>query len=71
MQKHGFLSAQSPNDPNTNKMIIGSVEDHIRQSFNNLLAVADSSGGDSDDIVKVSLSLCDLKDFWFLATIHG
>ncbi len=58
-----FISAQSPNDPDTDLMVEGSAEEHIRQSFKNVLAVADASGGDSSDIVKITLYLQDLAHF--------
>ena len=58
-----FISAQSPNIPNTDQLIEGSAEEHIKQSFENVLAVTESAGGDNSNIVKITIYLKDLAHF--------
>ena len=66
-----FISAQSPIIPATGEMIKGTVEDHIRQSFENVKAVAIAAGGECDKIVKVTIFLTSLANFSIANKVMG
>ncbi len=58
-----FLSGQIPLDPATMEIVAGDFEARARQVFRNLQAVAKASGGNIDNIVKVTVYLTDLGNF--------
>lgn len=57
-----YLSGQIPLDPESMTLVDGSDE-QIHQVFKNLRAVARASGGDLNDIVKLTVYLTDLSLF--------
>jgi 2-iminobutanoate/2-iminopropanoate deaminase len=58
-----FLSGQIGLVPETGVMISDSFEPQVRQSFANMKAVIEASGGRLENIVKLTLFLTDLKQF--------
>lgn len=58
-----YLSGQIPLVPASMKLLDGSVEQQIRQVFDNLLAVAQAAGGDFSHIAKLNVFLTDLNNF--------
>lgn len=58
-----FMSGQIPLDPQTMEIVDGDFEARARQVFNNLKAVAEASGGDLNQVVKVTIFLTDLNNF--------
>ena len=58
-----YLSGQIPLVPATMQMLEGPIEDHIVQVFENLKAVAEASGGNLSDVVKLNVFLTDLGHF--------
>lgn len=58
-----YLSGQIPLDPETMEMVAGDISVHIKQVFDNLLAVAKASGGGLSDMVKLTIFLTDLSNF--------
>ena len=63
-----FLSGQIPLDPATMEIVSGDFEARARQVFDNLQAVAEASGGNLNDAVKLTLFLTDLANF---ATVNS
>ena len=63
VDKTVYLSGQIPLDPASMEMLIGDIEVHIRRVFENLRAVAQASGGELQDIVKLNVFLTDLGNF--------
>ena len=57
-----YLSGQIPLDPKTMEMEYG-IEAQVHRAFKNLCAVASSSGGSPDDIVKLTMYLTDMTHF--------
>jgi reactive intermediate/imine deaminase len=57
-----YLSGQIGLDPATGNLVEG-IDAQARQVFKNLRAVAQASGGELDDVVKLTLLLADLGDF--------
>jgi len=58
-----YLSGQIPLVPETMEMVEGDIKQQIHQVFTNLQAVANASGGDLSDVVKLNIFLTDLSNF--------
>ena len=58
-----YLSGQIPLVPETMTLIGNGINAQITQVFENLKAVAEASGGDLSDIVKLTVYLTDLSHF--------
>lgn len=58
-----YISGQIPLVPETMEIIADDIESQITRVFDNLLAVAQASGGSLDDIVKLTVYLTDLSHF--------
>jgi reactive intermediate/imine deaminase len=58
-----YLSGQIPLIPQTMELINGNMEAQITRVFDNLQAVAQASGGELKDIVKLNIFLTDLSHF--------
>lgn len=58
-----YLSGQIPLVPQTMQLVEGEMILQIRQVFDNLQAVAESTGGGLADIVKLNIYLTDLAHF--------
>ncbi len=57
-----YLSGQIGLDP-TNMQMVEGIDEQIHRVFRNLSAVANASGGDLNDLVKLNVYLIDLKNF--------
>jgi reactive intermediate/imine deaminase len=66
-----YLSGQIPLVPETMTIIEGDITAQITQVFDNLKAVAEASGGDLGDIVKLNVFLTDLSNFPIVNEIMG
>jgi reactive intermediate/imine deaminase len=58
-----YVSGQIPLDPATMEIVEGGIEAEIRRVFDNLQAVAEASGGDLANVVKLNIFLTDLSNF--------
>lgn len=58
-----FLSGQIALDPQSGKLVDGSLREQAVQVFENLAAVAEASGGSLQDAVKLTIYLTDLGNF--------
>lgn len=58
-----FLSGQVPLNPVTMELVKGDFETCAHQVFKNLRAVANASGGDMGDMVKLTVYLTDMSKF--------
>ena len=58
-----FASGQLPIDPETGKMVQGSIQDMTRTCLHNLSAVAEAGGSSLGRAVKVTVFLADMADF--------
>ena len=66
-----YLSGQIPLAPETMEIIDGDISAQITQVFDNLKAVAEASGGNFFDIVKLNVFLTDLSHFPIVNEIMG
>lgn len=58
-----YISGQIPLDPASMEVVSGGIEAEITRVFDNLLAVANASGGSLADVVKLNIYLTDLGNF--------
>ena len=58
-----YLSGQIPLDPATMELVSDQPSAQIDQTFKNLAAVCDASGGNLQSIVKLNIYLTDLSHF--------
>jgi reactive intermediate/imine deaminase len=58
-----YISGQIPLDPASMEVVSGGIEAEITRVFDNLVAVAEASGGSLADVVKLNIFLTDLSNF--------
>ena len=58
-----FLSGQIPLDPETMALVEGGIDEHTRQVFRNLSAVAEAADTCLQNAVKLTIYLTDLNNF--------
>ncbi len=58
-----YISGQIPLDPASMEVVEGGIAAEITRVFDNLKAVAEASGGNLADIVKLNIFLVDLGNF--------
>jgi reactive intermediate/imine deaminase len=58
-----YLSGQIPLNPATMELVKGDIRAQVRQVFDNLVAVAEASGGSLADAVRLTVYLTDLANF--------
>jgi reactive intermediate/imine deaminase len=58
-----YISGQIPLDPASMEVVEGGIEAEITRVFDNLKAVAEASGGNLADVVKLNIFLTDLGNF--------
>ena len=58
-----FLSGQTPVDPDTGKLVEGSIGDQTRRCLDNLAIVARAAGAQLTDAVRVGIYVTDISTF--------
>lgn len=66
-----YFSGQIPIDSATGKIIDGDVKAQTQQCLKNLSAVLAAAGVTSDDIVKTTVYLLDMKDYAVVNEVYG
>ena len=66
-----FVSGQIAIDPETEKLIEGSIEDETKRIMQNIAALLAASGFSFADIIKTSIFLSDMKHFTLVNGIYG
>jgi 2-iminobutanoate/2-iminopropanoate deaminase len=66
-----FLSGQTPVDPNTGKLIEGSIGDQTRRCLENLQVVAAAAGASLDDAVRMGIYVTDMSTFAEVNEAYG
>jgi len=66
-----FLSGQIPIDPETNRIIGGSIKEQTRRVLENIKTVLESEDFSLDDVVKVTVFLKDLSIFGEFNEVYG
>lgn len=58
-----FLSGMLPIDPQSGKLVEGSIEDQAHQVFRNIKTVLEELESDLSEVLKVTVFLADMNDF--------
>jgi 2-iminobutanoate/2-iminopropanoate deaminase len=66
-----FCSGQVPLDPNTGKLVEGSIGDRTRRCLENLSVVAAAAGAQLSDAVRVGIYLTDMGAFHEVNEAYG
>jgi len=70
---NGFLyvSGQIAINPETNELVLNSVEEETKQVMNNLSAILEDAGFSFDDVVKTTIFLSDMSLFPKVNELYG
>jgi len=73
VEANGFLftSGQLPIDPNTGKLVEGSIEEMAHQVFKNLQAITEAAGTGLDHAVKTTVFLADISNFQAVNQVYA
>lgn len=66
-----FFSGQIPIDSFTGKIVDGDIKVQAQQCLNNLSKLLEAVGVNSDNIVKSTVYLTDIKDFTAVNEVYG
>ncbi len=66
-----FLSGQIPLDPATGKLIQGSIQSQTEQVLKNIQAVLAAAGADFNQVVKTTVFLIDMEDFFLMNQVYA
>lgn len=66
-----YFSGQIPIDSATGKIIEGDIKTQTLQCLKNLSTVLEAAGTNSDDVVKTTVYLTDMKDYAVVNEIYG
>jgi len=66
-----FCSGQTPLDPNTGKLVEGSIGDQTRQCLENLSVVAAAAGAQLSDAVRMGIYVTDMGTFKDVNEAYG
>jgi 2-iminobutanoate/2-iminopropanoate deaminase len=66
-----YVSGQIAIDPETNELVLNSIEDETKQVLSNLKAILSQAGGSFTDIVKTTIFLSDMSLFPVINEIYG
>jgi len=66
-----FCSGQVPLDPQTGKLVEGSIGDQTRRCLENLQVVAAAAGASLDDAVRMGIYVTDMSTFSEVNTAYG
>jgi 2-iminobutanoate/2-iminopropanoate deaminase len=58
-----YVAGQGPIDPQTGKIVIGTIEEQATLTLDNIKAILEAGGFSLADVVKVTAYLTDLGDF--------
>lgn len=66
-----FVSGQLPVDPATGEFVAGGATEQTEQSFKNIKAILAEVGLTTDNIVKTTVLLADIKDFGAMNDVYA
>lgn len=66
-----FISGQIPIDPATGEFVAGGIKEQTTQSFKNIKAILEEAGLTTNNIVKTTVLLADMKDFAAMNEIYA
>lgn len=66
-----YVSGQIPVDPETNKPVLGDIQQETRQVLSNINRILESCGSSRADVVKCQVYLTDVKDFAAMNEVYA
>jgi 2-iminobutanoate/2-iminopropanoate deaminase len=66
-----YLSGQTPMDPATGKLAVGTIGAQTERCFKNLFAVLDAASLTPDDVIEVRVYLTNMDDFQEMNQIYA
>jgi 2-iminobutanoate/2-iminopropanoate deaminase len=66
-----YCSGQIPLDPQTGKLVEGSIQDQTRQVLENLKCLLEDSGSDLAAVLKTTVFLQDMADFAAMNAVYA
>lgn len=66
-----YISGQIPINPESGKLIEGTIEDATHQVMKNIKAILEEAGSSLDKIIKCSIFVKDLSDFGKINEVYG
>ena len=66
-----FISGQIPIDPQSGKVVEGSIKDQTHQVMRNIRAICEEAGGSLNNVVKTTIFLTDLSQFKAVNDAYG
>lgn len=66
-----YVSGQLPMDPETGKMVEGTVKDQTRKSLENAKAILEEAGATLENVVKTTVFLDDMDDFGDMNEVYA
>ena len=66
-----FISGQLPLNPQTGKLVEGTIGERTIQVMNNIKAIAEEAGGSIEKVVKTTIFLTDLGQFQKVNEAYG
>ena len=68
--KFVFVAGQRPADPETGEIVEGGIQEQTRQVIRNLSAVLEASGSSLDRIVRSTVYLSDISNFYAMNEVY-
>lgn len=66
-----FISGQIPIDPATGEFVSGGIKEQTTQSFKNIKAILAEAGLTTDNVVKTTVLLAEMKDFAAMNEVYA
>ena len=66
-----FISGQIPIDPATGVFVSGGIKEQTTQSFKNIKAILAEAGLTTDNVVKTTVLLAEMKDFAAMNEVYA
>ncbi|MFV0419063.1 MAG: RidA family protein [Dysgonomonas sp.] len=66
-----FISGQIPIDPATGEFVSGGIKEQTTQSFRNIKAILAEAGLTTDNVVKTTVLLAEMKDFAAMNEVYA
>lgn len=66
-----FVSGQGPLDPNSGKLVHGTIEEETRLTLNSIKAILEAAGTSIENAVQVRVFLKDMNDFAAMNRVYG
>lgn len=70
-KKWVFVSGQIPINPHTGEVVQGDIKAQTRQVLENLKAILLASGSGLEHVVKTTVFLKDMEDFFFMNEVYA